>query len=328
MVAEIRAQQLLHKTKNSSVATVINVLIDTALCIATFFMIAYIEQTMLISLALSFIVGLICVFRYDGFKKFFKTVNQNEISQKTLEKLKGYENLFNKNSLILCLFDFVTTAIIILTLGIYAQATATAIIGLIVKGGILTVRIGNNAIQIGKLTRALRAIALVSGTYAIARNKNFLKGGQAFMEAIKNVFKWLWANKKSITGTLSVLTVSVFGVLEGTNTFDVISQIPALMVQGVNLTPILFYAALAILCLVGVFGKGFEKIKTFFVRIGILKEQKAEAKANAEIEKIAAAQLKAEAAAKQKADTEAAEKRKLEIIAELKSQSTSAVKNE
>ena len=190
----------------------------------------------------------------------------------------------------------------------------------------MAVRAGNNAIQLSKLYRSMRAIALLSGVYRIARGNKYLKGGQ-LMGAIKNVFKWIWSNKKSLTGTLGVIAVGTFGVLEGTNTVDVVEQIPALLVGGLNITPIIFYVGLAALCLVGVFGKGYEGIKAFFIRIGIIKAEKeiiktekAKAKEDAKLAKLAEEQLALENKAKDEAEAKAKEERKLAIIAQLKTE--------
>lgn len=299
--------------------------VDTALCVAAFFMLTQIELLLWSSLVASFIIGLICVFRFNGFKHFFRMINKNELTEKTLKQLQGYEHLFNKSALILSIFDIITTLIICLTIGLFVSEKVTLAV-IMLRGTIMAVRAGNNAIQLGKLFRSMRAIALVSGVYAIARGNKYLKGGQ-LMEAVKNVFKWLWANKKSLTGTLGVIAVSTFGVLEGTNTLNVVEQIPALVVGGLNITPILFYVGLAVLGLIGVFGKGYEGIKTFFTRTGILKAEqeavkleKAQAKEDAKIAKLAEEQLTLENKAKEEAEAKAKEERKAAIMTQLKAE--------
>ena len=298
--------------------------VDTALCVAAFFMLTQLELLLWSSLVASFIIGLICVFRFNGFKHFFRMINKNELTEKTLNQLQGYEHLFNKSALILSIFDVITTLIICLTIGLFVSERVTIMV-VMLRGTIMAVRAGNNAIQLGKLFRSMRAIALVSGVYAMARGNKYLKGGQ-LMEAIKNVFKWLWANKKSLTGTLGVIAVGTFGVLEGTNTLNV-EQFPALVIGGFNITPILFYVGLAILGLIGVFGKGYEGIKTFFTRMGILKAEqeaakleKAQAKEDAKIAKLADEQLTLENKARDEAEAKAKEERKAAIMAQLKAE--------
>lgn len=299
--------------------------VDTALCVVAFFMLTQIELLLWSSLVVSFIIGLICVFRFSGFKHFFKMINKNELTEKTLKQLQGYEHLFNKSALILSIFDVITTLIICLTIGLFISEKVT-LAAMMLRGTIMAVRAGNNAIQLGKLYRSMRAIALVSGVYAIARGNKYLKGGQ-LMKAVKNVFKWLWANKKSLTGTLGIIAVGTFGVLEGTNTLNVAEQFPALVIGGFNITPILFYVVLAVLGLIGVFGKGYEGIKTFFTRMGILKAEqesvkleKAQAKEDAKIAKLAEEQLTLENKAKDEAEAKAKEARKAAIMAQLKAE--------
>lgn len=299
-------------------------MVDTALCVVAFFMLTQIELLLWSSLVASFIIGLICVFRFNGFKHFFKMINKNELTEKTLKQLQGYEHLFNKSALILSIFDVITTLIICLTIGLFVSEKVTLAV-VMLRGTIMAVRAGNNAIQLGKLLRSIRAIALVSGVYAIARGDKYLKGGQ-LMEAVKNVFKWLWANKKSLTGTLGVIAVGTFGVLEGTNTLNV-EQFPALVIGGFNITPILFYVGLAVLGLIGVFGKGYEGIKTFFTRMGILKAEresvkleKAQAKEEAKIAKLAEEQLALEKKDKDEAEAKAKEARKAAIMSQLKAE--------
>lgn len=143
------------------------------------------------------------------------------------------------------------------------------------------------------------------------------KEGNDKMSKIKKFFTWIWCNKKTLTGTAAsaVLTLSGTGVID-TN------SLPALNIDGFNITPIIYYACLAILALVGVYGKGIENIKTFFERVGLIKaekEQKAimkeakkelaaeEAKANQTQAEQEQAEAKANAEAKAKAEREQAE---------------------
>jgi F0F1-type ATP synthase membrane subunit b/b' len=92
--------------------------------------------------------------------------------------------------------------------------------------------------------------------------------------------------------------------------------LPALNIDGFNITPIIYYACLAIFALVGVYGKGIENIKTFFERVGLIKaekEQKAimkEAKKElaaeeAKVNQTQTEQEQAKAKAKAKAEAEA-----------------------
>lgn len=137
------------------------------------------------------------------------------------------------------------------------------------------------------------------------------KEGNDKMSKIKKFFTWIWCNKKTLTGTAA----SVVMTLSGTGVINV-NSLPALNIDGFNITPIIYYACIAILALVGVSGKGFENIKTFLERVGLIKaekEQKAiikEAKKElaaeeAKVNQTQAEQEQAEAKAKAKAEAEA-----------------------
>lgn len=112
------------------------------------------------------------------------------------------------------------------------------------------------------------------------------KEGNDKMTKLKNFFVWLFANKKSILGVASSAVIT----LSGTGVIDV-SVLPELIIGNINITPIIYYGLLAVLAIVGICGKGFEKIKTYFDRIA---EEKA-IKADKAIIKEANKELKAEA---------------------------------
>lgn len=111
------------------------------------------------------------------------------------------------------------------------------------------------------------------------------KEGKDKMSKIKKFFTWLWSNKKTLTGVASTAVIS----LSGTGVIDV-TALPELAVGGFNITPILYYGVLLVLACIGVFGKGLESIKEYAERISAKKAEKAE-KA---IVKEAKAELKAE----------------------------------
>lgn len=129
--------------------------------------------------------------------------------------------------------------------------------------------------------KALSTLAIITTTQGIkVAIKRFLlpfikkltyKEGNDKMSKIKSFFVWLWCNKKTLTGTASsaVMTLSGTGVID-------ISTLPILNIDGLNVTPIIYYGCLAILSIVGMFGKGLENIKEFFERVGFLKEKKTE----------------------------------------------------
>lgn len=145
------------------------------------------------------------------------------------------------------------------------------------------------------ITKALSTLLIITATQGIKVSiKRFLlpfvrnityKEGHDKMSKIAKFFNWIWCNKKTLTGTASVAVVT----LSGTGVIDV-NQLPTLMVSGFNVTPFVYYGCLAIIALLGVFGVGFERIESFAKRVGLIKEQKQEAKILAEAKK----ELKAE----------------------------------
>lgn len=147
------------------------------------------------------------------------------------------------------------------------------------------------------------------------------KEGQDKMSFVKKIFQWIFANKKSLLGTLSATAGSAIAVLEGSGTVDVLSTLPALNAYGFNITPILFYGVLLALMLVGVKGKGFEAIKTFAERTNILKADKILAKDEKARQKLVDEQYKKLVKAQ-----EAEQKAKL--LTEISARTPKAVENE
>jgi hypothetical protein len=97
------------------------------------------------------------------------------------------------------------------------------------------------------------------------------KEGHDKMNKFKKFFTWVWCNKKTLVATVST-------AVAGLSATDIIpvSQLPELLVYGYNVTPIVYYAALAVLSLLGVFGVGIENIEDFFTRMCLIKEHKEE----------------------------------------------------
>lgn len=146
------------------------------------------------------------------------------------------------------------------------------------------------------VTKAISTLAIISATQGIkVVIKNFLYPhikklvhkikGNFIMAKIKQFFSWIWANKKSLCGVGSgaVMTLSGIGVID-------VAGLPALLIGGFNITPIIYYAILLAGALVGVTGKGFETIKCFAERVAQLRASKEQHK----IDKIAKKELKAE----------------------------------
>jgi hypothetical protein len=131
------------------------------------------------------------------------------------------------------------------------------------------------------LVKALSALAIIGMTQGIkVCIKRFLvpivktltyKEGHDKMNKFKKFFTWVWCNKKTLVATVST-------AVAGLSATDIIpvSQLPELLVCGYNVTPIVYYAALAVLSLLGVFGVGIENIEDFFTRMCLIKEHKEE----------------------------------------------------
>lgn len=95
------------------------------------------------------------------------------------------------------------------------------------------------------------------------------KEGNDKVSKIKSFFQWLFANKKTLCGIAgaSVATLSGTGVID-------VNALPALVISGLNITPFIYYGVLLIISLIGISGKGFESVKTFFERVNVLKAEK------------------------------------------------------
>ena len=204
------------------------------------------------------------------------------------------------------------------------------------------------------LTKTLSTLAIITATQGIKVSiKRFLtpliktltyKEGNDKMSKIKQFFVWIWCNKKSLGGVCSSAVIA----LSGTGVIDV-NALPALYIGSFNITPLVYYACLIVLTIIGITGKGFERIQVFFERVGLLKQQK---EANAIIkeakkelaneEKLAnqtqteqeKAKAKADAEAKAKAEKEQAdalhrakiEEAKIKLLAE--QQAKTEIQNE
>lgn len=129
------------------------------------------------------------------------------------------------------------------------------------------------------ITKAVSAVIVVSLTQStklvVKRivKKITYKEGNDKMSKIKTFFTWIFANKKSLAGVASASVAT----LSGTGVID-IKFLPTLMVGAVDVAPIIYYGVLLVLAIIGISGKGFEKIKDFFAR---KEAEKAEKEANA-----------------------------------------------
>lgn len=119
-----------------------------------------------------------------------------------------------------------------------------------------------------------------------------------FVKTVKNAFKWIWYNKKSIIGSIFAVGSGVATAIV-TNS-DKIAELPKLEFLGLNFTALIFGVFVFAGIEVGVVGKGFETIAQAIERIGVQNQLKEQNKA----EKVAKKEIKAEMKAKAKAANE------------------------
>lgn len=129
------------------------------------------------------------------------------------------------------------------------------------------------------VTKALSTLVIITATQGIKVSaKRFLfpffkkiiyREGNDKVSKIRSFFKWIYANKKTLVGTIAgaVATLSGTGVIN-------IAGLPVLNIGSFNITPVIYYGALLVLTLLGVFGKGFENVNEFFERVGLIKAEK------------------------------------------------------
>lgn len=133
------------------------------------------------------------------------------------------------------------------------------------------------------ITKTITTVGIVIATIGLKKllfriskpiiKKITYKEGNDKMTKIKKFFtcvgKWLFANKKTLLGTVSTFAMT----LTGTGIIDV-SALPDLTVKGFNITPYIYFFVLGIGIIVGLCGKGFESIEEFFERMGLIKAEK------------------------------------------------------
>lgn len=134
------------------------------------------------------------------------------------------------------------------------------------------------------VVKALSTLGVVVATQGIkVAIKRFLvpfikkltyKKGNDKVEKLKTFFSWVWANKKTLLGTLLAVVSGVLTAI-ATNA-DLIMDLPALTFLGINWTAVVVGALVFAGVEVGVIGKGFETIAGYAERTAILKAQKEE----------------------------------------------------
>lgn len=167
------------------------------------------------------------------------------------------------------------------------------------------------------------------------------KEGNDKVNKIKSFFKWVWANKKTLIGTIGGV-FSGIATAVATNS-DAILALPELLVFNFNITPILSGVLVFAGVEIGVIGKGFEllsqwqkrkeaeaeekeiKLATKTAKKEIANEEKLANQTQAENEK---AEIKEAAARKAEEEKEKAEKAFREKVEAIKSDLKKAKKEE
>lgn len=179
------------------------------------------------------------------------------------------------------------------------------------------------------VVKALSTLGVVVATQGIkVAVKRFLvpfikkityKKGNDKVEKVKKFFSWVWANKKTLLGSLLAVVSGVLTAI-ATNA-DLIMDLPALTFLGINWTAVIFGVLVFAGVEVGVVGKGFETIAKYKDRIAVDKFEKEEkaiekqAKKEIKTEKKLANQTQADKEkAKEKEIADAERKAKVEAV--------------
>jgi hypothetical protein len=254
----------------------------------------------------------VCSFA-SGFLVFLGSfvVKKKNIEKGVNNRIDYIVSNFTWGNKVLGVLDFIFSLI--------ALFTAVYWLGLIFRIGII-VRLActlNKVKSVVKtLATPLRTLLTAMFVYLAIRFKpikNKIKESVMWAK-IKQFFQWIYANKKTLIGSITALATSIataYATYGGQFSF-----LPPLMWLGINWTSVIVAIVIFVLLELGVTGKGFEKIATFVKRVTELKEAKEESqiekqalKEIKEAEKAAnqtqAEQEKAEAKAQAKAEAEA-----------------------
>lgn len=176
---------------------------------------------------------------------------------------------FNNFSKILSVIDVICSIIALLTCAFYIAVIS---------------RVGFALSLVAKINK-YRTIAF--GMWAFVFGYLIKRGDEKMSEKKENfvitIIKWLWANKKSICGT-------VFGVVSGVITAivanaDIILELPKILLFGFNMTAVIIGVLVFAGVEIGVAGKGFETIMKFVARKEITTAEKAKIAAEKELAK-------------------------------------------
>lgn len=208
----------------------------------------------------------------------------------------------------------------------------------VVKIGYVPLKI---AVVTNKGKSVVKAIAKVSLLWTSGRllsecgddtNKENKSMFKKIGNALKTARQWIWANKKSLLGTISAVISGVVTAMAVHS--DLLAFVPAVYLFGFDVMPYIAGLIIFGLAELGVTGRGFELIKTFLLKqaeIKALKEAekavKVEQKAKAALDKEAEKYLK-EQEAKEKEAAKLAALEEAKKAQELKRQQEEAEKAE
>lgn len=244
---------------------------------------------------------------------------------KTIDFIK---NNFDKGNLILSIID-VLCCIVAILMGCFVIA--------LISRSVLALRL---IVVINKYRTVSYSIIFFIIFYLFKRRKARMAENQnevkkekvSFWKKIGTAFKvagqWIFANKKSIIGTIFATISGITSAMVANA--DLIFSLPALMFIGINWTAVIVGVLVFAGVEVGVVGKGFETIAQFCNRISIKKAEKIQqqnekvvAKAEKKAAKLEAKKIaKAEALVEQrkkeaeKLAKENAEKAEIEALAD------------
>lgn len=121
---------------------------------------------------------------------------------------------------------------------------------------------------------------------------------------MKAFFKWLFANKRSVSSTIANAVTSFTSAVSAMT----VEGLPAVMVGTFNAAPVLvcvIFAAVFVLVEIGITGRGFEDVITFLAKQKVHDTAAANKAAQKAQDKALAAAMKAQKAAEAAADEQA-----------------------
>ena len=268
------------------------------------------------------LIAAIMVFYYNHKMK------RDNVEKKFAEMSQFIKSSFDKWQVLFSILDIICGAISLLS-----GVAFIACIFKILKIGYVPVK---TVVVINKEKSIIKGLSkisclwisgkLLSNNKKISENEKedtsmFKKFLSAVYTPIKNAALWIWANKKSILGTLAAIVSGVVTAISANA--ELIAGLPKIFLFGIDIVPYIAGLIIFGLAELGVSGKGFEAIKTFFARKQVEKENKAVADANKK-QKIAE-QKEAKKAEQEAKKQEEEDKKALELLAKKEAEEKAAL---